>query len=243
MLFSGDFGDSGCTLWISTSKGANDSSPMDQQISYDDLSFEFDEECTGIGDDDSMDESEHAGESQIVAEQGSNFESDENQYTLAEYIGNDCKGSKPAHAVVEYLRAFPNGYDLIETPTDGLLCGFAAIVRSMQAVYPRWACPTVAGLRRVFSSPAFVEHATAFGMTNENNFSVDQVAAVLYFWGMENRINIRTGYIIEGEDPQLVPHPNDLEYLVCWIHNDNNGNEATGALGHFSGMEPRRQFD
>lgn len=68
--------------------------------------------------------------------------------------------------------------------------------------------------------------------------SVDQVGAVLFFWGLQLGLNLRIGYLAEGEAPRLLPHPNEEPAYIVWIHNDNCGNEATGALGHFSGMEP-----
>ena len=72
-------------------------------------------------------------------------------------------------ASMDYAKVFPIGYKIIPTPPDELLCGFNAVIRSMQAI--RWylPCPSVKDLGDVFHSEAFVEHATAFGMTNENN--------------------------------------------------------------------------
>ncbi len=67
--------------------------------------------------------------------------------------------------------------------------------------------------------------------------SIDQVGAVLYFWGLGLDLNLRIGYVIEGEAPQLLPHPNEELASIVWIHNDDQGNELTGSLGHFSGMK------
>ena len=72
--------------------------------------------------------------------------------------------------------------------------------------------------------------------------TIDQVGAVLYFWGRENKLNLRIGYVVEGKVPQLLPHPTEDPAVIVWIHNNNKGNERTGALGHFSGMRPDPSF-
>ncbi|KAL6715604.1 hypothetical protein ACLMJK_006565 [Lecanora helva] len=140
------------------------------------------------------------------------------------------------NANAEYTKAFPEGHEIISTPVSGLLCGFHAVILSIRATHPHLPCPTLEGLQEVSHSPAFVKHATAFGMTNEDNFSVDQVGAVLFFWGSYHRLNLRLGYVIEGQTPQLLPHLVEGPACIVWIHNDNQGNETTGALGHFSGL-------
>ena len=73
------------------------------------------------------------------------------------------------NALVAYAKAFPDGHEIIPTPATGFLCGFNAVIRSMKAMHPYLPCPTLEGLQEVFRSPAFVEHASAFGMTNEDN--------------------------------------------------------------------------
>ena len=59
---------------------------------------------------------------------------------------------------------------------------------------------------------------------------------MLFFWGCYYGINLRIGYLAEGEAPQLLPHPTEEPAYIVWIHNDNKGDEETGELGHFSGM-------
>ena len=73
--------------------------------------------------------------------------------------------------------------------------------------------------------------------------SVDQVGAVLYFWGVKHDLNLQIGYVVEGEPPRLLPHSNEDPTSTVWIHNDGKGNELTGSLGHFSGMEPNWHMD
>ena len=62
---------------------------------------------------------------------------------------------------------------------------------------------------------------------------------MLFLWEVDCGLNIRIGYIAEGEAPQLLPHPIEHPAFVVWIHNDNKGDEMTGLLGHFSGMRSR----
>ena len=59
---------------------------------------------------------------------------------------------------------------------------------------------------------------------------------MLFFWGLYYGLNLRIGYLAEGEPPLLLPHPIEEPAHIVWIHNDNEGNEETGELGHFSGM-------
>ena len=89
------------------------------------------------------------------------------------------------HALLAYTEAFPNGHEIIRTPSNGLLCGFHAVVRSMQTMHPYLPCPAVASLLEVLNCPAFVEHANAFGMTNDNNCKSSYMIIIfsLIYWG------------------------------------------------------------
>ena len=136
-------------------------------------------------------------------------------------------------AVIEFVRCFPNHWQIIETSAEGLFCGWYAVILSLRAQYPALPSPTVEELKAVFERQS-AEFALVFDMENTNNFSVDQVGAVLYSWGRERGLNLRLGYLEHGASPLLVSHPNDDEdVLVVWIHNDGRWN---GGMGHFSGM-------
>ena len=93
----------------------------------------------------------------------------------------------------EFNRSFPHGYTIINTSAAGLLCGFFAVINSMRAQYPSLPCPTRLQLKDLFDAQA-EEYATIFGMDNSNNFSIDQVAAILYTWGTAHDLNLRVGY-------------------------------------------------
>lgn len=97
----------------------------------------------------------------------------------------------------EFNRSFPYGYTIINTSTEGLLCGFFAVIHSMRAQHPRLPCPTTQELAELFGAQA-EEYATIFGMDNSNNFSVDQIAATLYKWGTAHNLNLRVGYQVSS---------------------------------------------
>lgn len=104
---------------------------------------------------------------------------------------------------------------------------------SMWAQWPTLPQPSRDDLIAIFQRQS-VEFALVFGMENTDNFSVDQVAAVLYAWGRERGLNLRLGYLEDGATPLLVSHPHeDEDVRVVWVHNDGNWD---GGIGHFSGI-------
>ncbi|KAL8790155.1 MAG: hypothetical protein Q9195_006482 [Heterodermia aff. obscurata] len=136
-------------------------------------------------------------------------------------------------AAMEFLRCFPDQWQTIETSAEGLLCGWHAVILSMSAQHPMLPCPALEELIEIFEQQS-METALWFLMENTNNFSVDQVAAVLTDWGWERGLNLRLGYLEEGQPPILAMHPNeDDDVLVVWVHHDGIRN---GGIGHFSGM-------
>lgn len=56
----------------------------------------------------------------------------------------------------------------------------------MQPQHPSLHRLTVADLQQVLHSPAFIEDAKASTMTSKNSFSVDEIGALLYLWGLDN---------------------------------------------------------
>ena len=143
-------------------------------------------------------------------------------------------------AANEFVRCFPGHWQIIETSAEGLLCGWHAVILSLCAQYPALPYPTLGELITVFERQS-AEFAQVFDMENTDNFSVDQVGAVLYSWGRERGLNLRLGYLEEGASPLLVSHPNeDEDVLVVWIHNDGLWN---GGIGHFSGMNRWVEMD
>lgn len=136
-------------------------------------------------------------------------------------------------------RSFPHGHTIIQTSGWGLLCGWHAIRHSMTAQHPTLPCPTRDELQEIFDAN-MAEYATVFDMHNENDFSVDQIAGVLYAWGLPRGLNLQIGYLEEGQAAQLVSHPAEGrdEVLVVWIHNDGRW-RMRNSIGHYSGMRAK----
>ena len=144
---------------------------------------------------------------------------------------------------------FPNGFENIPTSGEGCLCGLRAVINTMTAMYPSLPRPTVKDLQDVLDSSEYAENAAAFGLTNTDNFHVDQIGAALHFWGTTyHGLNLQLGYIPKGQNPQLIPHPNEDPTIVIWISNDNaqlledqfieNQTPIPTILNHFSGVKP-----
>ena len=96
-------------------------------------------------------------------------------------------------ALKEFEQAFPYGYQIMNTSAEGLLCGWHSVILSMSAQYPELPCPTREELQDIFHCQKD-DFAEAFDMSNDNNFSIDQVALVLYTWGLSHGFNLRIGY-------------------------------------------------
>jgi hypothetical protein len=106
--------------------------------------------------------------------------------------------------------------------------------------------PTLQALQEVFHSQEFIKHTGAFGLNNTDNFTVDQLGAVIHFWAdTYYDLNIQLGYLSEGRGPDLVPTPGSDQNgrIILWIHNDNaqdraeqKGLNAKGVMNHYSGL-------
>ncbi|ERF71581.1 hypothetical protein EPUS_00570 [Endocarpon pusillum Z07020] len=152
------------------------------------------------------------------------------------------------------LMDFPKGFEIIPTSGEGYMCGFGAVINTMTAMHPSLPRPTVKDLQNVLNSSAYVESTAEFGLTNTDNFHVDQIGAALYFWGtIHHGLNLQLGYIPSGQIPQLVPHPNEDPTIVIWISNDNaqlledqlpeDQTLMPTILNHFSGVKPLKDKD
>ncbi|KAG6988846.1 hypothetical protein G7Y79_00069g096380 [Physcia stellaris] len=189
-------------------------------------------------------------EAQARIQLGELYASLENHSTEASpsTTGSDAPKTRPlspeAQARIEeaqanYERSFPHGYTIIPTSGWGLLCGWHAIRHSMTAQHPTLPCPPSDELQAIFDAN-MAEYATVFDMHNENDFSVDQIAGVLYSWGLPRGLNLQIGYLEEGQAAQLVSHPAEGrdEVRVVWIHNDGRW-RMRNCIGHYSGMRAK----
>ena len=147
--------------------------------------------------------------------------------------------ARMAGAMAKFELSFPQGYSIIPTSGWGLLCGWHSIMHSMEAQYPTLPCPTRDQLQEIFDANT-AEYAEVFDMRNSNDFSVDQLAGVLYTWGVPHGLNLQIGYLEEGQAPRLVSHPAEGQddVRVVWIHNDANWRNPNG-VGHYCGMRAK----
>ena len=81
----------------------------------------------------------------------------------------------------------------MNTSAEGLLCGRHSVILSISAQYPELPCPTREELQDIFDCQKD-DFAETFDMSNDNNFSIDQVALVVYTWGLSHGFNLRIGY-------------------------------------------------
>ncbi|SPO04676.1 uncharacterized protein DNG_07361 [Cephalotrichum gorgonifer] len=136
--------------------------------------------------------------------------------------------------------AFPNGHTRMNTSGAGFLCGFRALILSMGAQHPRRiAPPTMFELDGIFRSPTLAATNAEFGLANRNNFTIDQLAAVIGLWGADRGLNIQLAVELDGAEPFVVPAPAHPGLpVVLWIHNDNAVGLGIAPVAHYSGIEP-----
>lgn len=150
-----------------------------------------------------------------------------------------------SHAWRGYYESFPHGHDIIPTSSEGLYCGLWAVIESIRAMGNHSiSTPGISDLLAAFRSEQAQKRRVLFGMTNESNFSVEQVALSLSVWGETQNLNLRLGHVIEARDPQLILYEDDKEgdatRNIIWIHNDGNNLLSNDeSLGHYSGMKPK----
>jgi hypothetical protein len=161
---------------------------------------------------------------------------------------NPLDGADQMNAPLLFEQAFPNGYEVIPTSSQGLRCGFYAAINSLVAQHPDIATsnqtlapPTIDDLMEVFRSPEFTQWQAGFSLSNEDNFYVDQVAAVLHFWADTYRDhNVQLGYVLQGTDPVLLRFDDEgTARADVWIYNDNHEARGRGMLNHFSALRHR----
>ena len=135
----------------------------------------------------------------------------------------------------EFERAFPNGYEIMTTSKQGLLCGIFAVISSMKAQHPFKTPPTETELLNTVKDlrPRWL---TEWGLDNTNNFTIDQLGCIMLEWGKRHKLNLTVGYLAETS-PTLLLYP-DMEGHIdtIWIHNDGKWDRG---IGHYSGLRPK----
>jgi hypothetical protein len=168
--------------------------------------------------------------------------------------GKLIQGNPTQEAKSCFDEAFPEGkWETISTKSDGLRCGLHAIINSIQALEdPTIPQPTIEMLLTVLHSAAYgkllsgpgqvLENRGALSneqialLENEQNFSVDQLAAILLLWGQTFGRELALGCKCRDKAPDFVLYPDEgTDPLVVWIYNDDA--EAVAGPGHYSGMQ------
>ena len=157
-------------------------------------------------------------------------------------VDRNTRDDQVAHDAFD--KDFPNGYKTIHTRSDGLRCGLDAVVESMEALYPSMPRPTVEDLEGILESQEFQASFSDFRVEGEvpfsmNDFSGDEIGAVLNRWAAIHWSVLRIGYVVNDQPPRhyLTPHDDD-HATVVWIHNDNAAAElGNNVCGHWSGMD------
>jgi hypothetical protein len=121
------------------------------------------------------------------AEEGSNFESN--------YRTRSRDSSNTDHEAQKiFSEPFTNGAKVIEVSGDGNLCGLRALGASIEAqgIYRR--APSVEDLLEISKDSHYQALQTGTGRSNDNNFYIDQLGALLMLWGQKHKLDLQLGY-------------------------------------------------
>ncbi|KAK3994648.1 hypothetical protein QBC44DRAFT_391385 [Cladorrhinum sp. PSN332] len=137
----------------------------------------------------------------------------------------------------EYNRLFPYGHRELPTSAEGLLCGIRAIRDSLaeQCAFERLPDEYFLGFTTHEDVTRFNDELGGQGRDNENNFFIDQLAAVVDLVGKDRdpQIALQLAVLREtgtGRVKQLLPTSYENP-IVVWIF--HSGTEVSG---HYQGM-------
>ena len=123
-------------------------------------------------------------------------------------------------------------------PQDDLLCGFHALLLSIQARHPHTAPLTVQNLQDV---------AARLKINAQDDFASDELSRILRGWCRDVGENLHLGYVERGSQrPEYrlggQPGANDNDARFVWIENDNAAQvaDSDSTYNHWSGL--RRQI-
>src|SRR5207248_2463411 len=132
----------------------------------------------------------------------------------------------------------------IPTKGDRLLCGFYAIVNSIEAMHAQIQRPDVKDLQTILDSAEYRGRISApsfAGLDNREHFTLDQLGTILLLWGQSWNYSLQLGCKRPNKLPELVPYPENRQPpTVVWIYNDD-AEDLRGNIGHFSGLRRLEQ--
>lgn len=143
-------------------------------------------------------------------------------------------------AEIRFLESFPNGHRRIATSAEGNLCGLHALVASVTA---QVSCspPTLPELRDIARSDAMLALELAIfdvPRSLEDSYHVDQLAAILRFWGEARGLDLQLGYLLQSGRCMLVPGPTTPNTQVVWISSTSEDGAEAAYLDHYEGLRP-----
>ncbi len=141
-------------------------------------------------------------------------------------------------AEIRLLESFPNGYSRIPTSAEGNLCGLHALVASLTA---QVLCdpPTLADLQAIARSDEMLANELAIfdePRSLEDSYHVDQLAAILCFWGQPRGFDLQLGYVLQSGRSVLVPGPTTPNTQVVWISSTSEDGAEAAYLDHYEGL-------
>jgi hypothetical protein len=104
---------------------------------------------------------------------------------------HDSTNDTPAHHALR--RAFPDGWQRLRTSGVDPECGLHAIILSIEHQRPDISTPMLQDLRDISQRETVALASLTVGMDNSNNFTVDQLGAILYEWGQSHNFNLQLG--------------------------------------------------
>jgi len=154
-----------------------------------------------------------------------------------------------------YQRTFPNGHSLLRVDSEGLLCGYRAVIASMEAQHPWIQAPTIDELQQIRVHPDVVIETTKCDLeTEESNFHIELLAYLLEEWGRtDNRdLDLHLAFYVEPDGPYLIYPDDDAPdkmvwnhntWLMVWIHSDGASWVNPENPSHYSGMKTLETTD
>jgi hypothetical protein len=139
-----------------------------------------------------------------------------------------------------YQRTFPNGHSLLRVDSEGLLCGYRAVIASMEAQHPWIQAPTIDELQQIRVRPDVVIETTKCDLeTEESNFHVELLAYLLEEWGRtDNRdLDLHLAFYVEPDGPYLIYPNDDAPDEMVWNHSDGASWVNPENPSHYSGMK------
>lgn len=152
---------------------------------------------------------------------------------------------------LEFNQAFPDGYEIMETPSRRAECGIWALIISMEHQHNIEV--NVFDLKRQLGELQSTEIWQEAGTLNNDNFSLDQLQAMMDSWCriFQNHSRFHIKCITkEGHTHKAaVREDEQAKWATVWIHNDQSDHDENDTekvreqeskiINHFSGIKHR----